>query len=82
MSPTVFRYKNYRFFFFSREEMRQHIHVYCPDGEAKFWIYPNIELAKNYGLTDNQLNEIEKIIKDRKNEITNAWNKHFGNRST
>lgn len=62
--------------------MRQHIHVYCPDGEAKFWIYPNIELAKNYGLTDNQLNEIEKIIKDRKNEITNAWNKHFGNRST
>ena len=46
--------------------MRQHIHVYCPDGEAKFWIYPNIELAKNYGLAENQLNEIEKIIKDRK----------------
>jgi len=37
MSPTVFRYKNYRFYFFSREEERMHVHVYCTDGEAKFW---------------------------------------------
>ena len=26
MSPTVFRYKGYRFFFFSREEVRMHVH--------------------------------------------------------
>ncbi len=35
MSPTVFRYKNYRFFFFSREEKRRHVHVECPEGEAR-----------------------------------------------
>lgn len=50
MSPTVFREGAYRFFFFSREERRLHIHVNHPTGEAKFWLEPEIELAVNYGL--------------------------------
>jgi hypothetical protein len=54
VSPTVFRYRNYRFYFFSREEPRMHVHVLSPDGEAKFWLEPVIELALNKGL--NQLN--------------------------
>jgi hypothetical protein len=44
VSPTVFRDGPFRFFFFSREEERLHIHVQSPDGEAKFWIEPRIEL--------------------------------------
>ena len=51
MSPTVFRKDGYRFFFFSREELRKHIHVDASDGEAKFWLEPEIELARNYGLS-------------------------------
>lgn len=77
MSPTVFRYKNYRFYFFSREESRIHIHIYCPDGEAKYWMEPDIELANNYGLTETQLSEINKILEERQDEIRNAWNQHF-----
>ena len=50
MSPTVFRQMGYRFFFFSREEKRMHIHVHSENGEAKFWIDPQIELAKNHKL--------------------------------
>jgi hypothetical protein len=38
VSPTVFQEKGFRFFFFSKEESRKHIHVYCGDGEAKFWL--------------------------------------------
>ena len=49
MSPTVFKDKGFRFFFFSKEEDRKHVHVYCADGEAKFWLEPIIELADNYG---------------------------------
>jgi len=79
MTPTVFKYKNYRFFFFSREEKRKHIHVYCSDGEAKFWIEPEIELAKNHKLTDKQLSEIEEVIEERENEIQDAWDRHFRN---
>lgn len=46
MSPTVFREGPFRFFFFSREEERLHIHVESPHGEAKFWLDPQIELAR------------------------------------
>ena len=78
MSPTVFKYKNYRFLFFSREENRIHIHVTSPDGEAKFWIMPEISLAKNYGFSENQIKELKKLIKEHKNDITTAWQEHFG----
>ena len=49
MSPTVFRERGYRFYFFSREESRKHVHVHGPDGEAKFWLEPEIGLAKIMG---------------------------------
>ena len=79
MSPTVFRERGYRFFFFSREEERPHIHVYSGDGEAKFWIKPEVKLARNYGLTHIQLREIQKIIEEHRNVIETAWRQHFGN---
>ena len=78
MSPTVFRHKGFRFFFFSKEESRKHVHVYCGNGEAKFWLEPNVELAENYGLTRKQLGEVQGIIEGRKDEIINAWKKHLG----
>lgn len=77
MSPTIFRYRNYRFFFFSREEPRMHVHIVSPDGEAKVWIEPEIELALNKGLKKPEINEILDLIKDRQDEIRNSWHKHF-----
>ncbi len=76
MTPTIFKEKGYRFFFFSREESRIHVHVTCPDGEAKFWLEPEIELAKNQFLSRFQLKEIEKIIEVHCHEIKDAWKKH------
>ena len=46
VSPTVFRELGFRFFFFSREEMRIHIHVESGRGEAKFWLEPEVELTE------------------------------------
>lgn len=77
MSPTVFKYKNYRFFFFSREEKRKHIHVHASHGEAKFWIEPIIALADSTGLSKKQLNQLQKVVETKKNEIKKAWEKHF-----
>ena len=77
MSPTVFRFKSYRFFFFSREETRMHIHVTCPDGEAKFWLEPTIALCEGYRLSPRALRELQRIIEERKDEIARAWKKHF-----
>ena len=77
MSPTVFRDHGFRFHFFSREEMRMHVHVSCGDGEAKFWLEPDIELARNTGLSRSQLKQIESIIEVRHDELCRAWNEHF-----
>jgi hypothetical protein len=77
VSPTVFRHKNYRFFFFSREEKRMHVHVSSPEGEAKFWLEPIVTLAQNYGMKVKQLKEVQKVIEARNNAITKAWKKHF-----
>lgn len=78
MSPTVFKERGYRFFFFSREESRPHVHVYSPDGEAKFWLEPDLELARNYRLSNVQLKEVEKIIEEHFDELTAAWHNFFG----
>jgi hypothetical protein len=78
LSPTVFRAAGYRFLFFSREEPRIHIHVRGPDGEAKFWLEPEIELAASSGLSDVKLANIRRLIEEREDEIRAAWLRHFG----
>ncbi len=77
MSPTVFFWKDYRFFFFSREEARPHVPVGCPDGEAKVWLEPAVEIAQNHGLSTKQLNEVRKVVEERRDEILAAWRAHF-----
>lgn len=54
-----------------------HVHVYCADGEAKFWLEPEIELSKNYLLSRKRLKEVEQIIEEHIDELKAAWKKHF-----
>lgn len=77
VSPTILRVKGFRFYFFSREEPRAHVHVQHAEGEAKFWIDPQLELHANYGLTPRRLAEAERLAKEHLNEIRNAWERHF-----
>jgi Domain of unknown function (DUF4160) len=77
MSPTIFRDGSFRFFFFSREEPRIHVHVSHPDGEAKFWLTPHVALADGAGLSPKQLKEAERLVTVHLQEITNAWHTHF-----
>ena len=70
------QWKAYRFFF-SREERRAHVHASCQDGEAKFWLEPTVELARNYGLSQEQVTELKKTVEEKRNDILNAWRKHF-----
>jgi hypothetical protein len=57
-----------------------HVHVFSPDGEAKFWLQPQIELALNKGLRAVELNELQRIIQERQDEIRQHWHRHFGRR--
>jgi hypothetical protein len=54
MSPTILRIGGYRFFFFSREESRMHLHVVSAKGEAKYWLEPSVVLAKSYNYSSSQ----------------------------
>jgi hypothetical protein len=77
MSPTIHRERGYRFFFFSREETRIHIHVASENGEAKYWLEPEIELARSIKLSRQHLQDIEALIKEHKDEFITAWHEHF-----
>ena len=77
MSPTVFRERGYRFFFFSREEERMHVHVVSGDGEAKFWLEPEIVFTRNYNYSRRQLNEIESLVEVHRDELISTLQKYF-----
>ena len=78
MSPTILREGGFRFYFFSREERRMHVHVQCAEGEAKYWLEPAIGLAQNYGLNERQLRSVKALIEAHADDIRDAWAKHFG----
>ena len=78
MSPTVFRDGPFRYYFFSREESRRHVHVMGSDGEAKVWLEPSVELAGSTGLSGSELRQILATVKEHENEIREHWNRHFG----
>ena len=77
MSPTVFREGGFRFYFFSREELRMHVHVQGQNGEAKFWLEPTVELAQHVGLSLREINEALRLVQEHEDEICSAWHKHF-----
>ena len=54
-----------------------HVHVYSPNGEAKFWLGLAISLAGSYRFNTKQIKALQKIVEERKNEIEKSWKKHF-----
>ena len=77
MSPTIFKELGLRFYFFSREETRLHVHVQGDRGEAKFWLEPEVELAQNYGLSKASVRTALRVIREREDEIRKSWKTHF-----
>jgi len=45
---------------------------------AKFWIEPEIELARNYRLSAQDLSRVLQLILDHEQEIRDAWQRHIG----
>jgi len=78
--PTVFRYRGYRFFFYSNEGdplEPLHIHVMKGENVAKFWIEPQISVAQNYGMSPSELTKLSKVINEHKELIRESWNEYF-----
>ncbi len=80
MSPVFRRESEYTFKIYSNEEERMHIHVLYGSKEAKFWLEPNVELAKNSGILMYKLNEIRKIVEEYADEFKRQFREHIGKR--
>jgi hypothetical protein len=77
-NPLVFSAHGFRFFFYSAEERRAHVHVKPgPGAEAKFWIEPAVEPADDFGLTPAQLRDMRTLVDEHLGEIRSAWAKYF-----
>jgi hypothetical protein len=71
--PTVLREGPYRFHFYSREPNEPpHIHVERDDIEAKFWLQP-VSLARNFGFSAKELNELARWVELHKDALVQAW---------
>ena len=55
-----------------------HVHVSLPDGEAKFWLRPEVALADSVGLSARQIADAQDIVERHTGEIHDAWIRHFG----
>jgi hypothetical protein len=74
--PTVLRVGSWRFHFYSDEGVEPpHIHVATPEGECKFWLVP-VRLARNKGIAPVTLREIEKLIFDHLELLSEKYHDH------
>ena len=71
---------NIRSRYYSNEEERIHIHVLCGGHEAKFWLEPQVELARNTGIPEHKLNEIKKIVEKYADNFKEQFRQHIGKR--
>jgi Domain of unknown function (DUF4160) len=78
--PVVFRYKGYRFFFFSNEGNPlepMHIHVRHGQTTAKFWMLPQVSLAESYGMNPAEFRELMRVAEKNRELIERYWNEHL-----
>lgn len=76
--PTVFYFKGYRFYFFSKENDEPvHIHIEKAEGSAKFWLLPQVKEEYSYGFSGKQRKEIKQIIVENLDTLKKAWHEHF-----
>ncbi len=78
--PKVFEWSGYRFHFFANEgEPREpvHIHVSSAGAKAKFWLFPEVELAYNRGYNARTVKRLQEVVEQRRDEIEEFWNEFF-----
>jgi len=75
--PTIERYRNYRFFFFSNEGQKPpHVHVEAAGNWAKFWLEP-VELAEAEGFNRSELSLLKRLVQERRRKFKDRWDEHF-----
>jgi hypothetical protein len=53
------------------------IHVRSAEGEAKFWLGPEVRLAMNEGFDAKTLRELADMVEQNADLIKGLWNDYF-----
>ena len=78
--PVVFRYRGFRFFFYSNEGSPREpvqIQVRGEGGQAKYWLRPDVRVADGLGFDAKTLRELAQVIEQNAELIERAWNEYF-----
>lgn len=78
--PVIYRFQGYRFFFYSNEGdplESPHIHVRASGKEAKFWLVPEVLLARNDGFDARTIRILLELSKTKQQQFVEAWNDYF-----
>jgi hypothetical protein len=71
------RHEGLRFFFYSREEGRPHVHVTSADGEAKTWLEPELAFAWRHGIRPQDLSTAMRLAEEHRDDFRVAWERYF-----
>ena len=75
--PTIYRYKGFRFHFFSGEGCEPpHVHVRRGEDNCKFWLQP-VDLAYNDGMKPHELTELQRVVDEHREEFLRKWHEYF-----
>jgi len=74
--PTVFKYKGYRFYFYSNEHLPEYIHVENGDGYARI-VLETLEVTDSYKLNSKELKKVIKLVQENREKIEGAWYEYF-----
>lgn len=78
--PIALRLDDFKFFFYANEDDPQepaHIHIRKGGSEAKFWLKPQVQLARNDGFDALTLRKIAAMVKNHQTQLLRAWNDYF-----
>jgi len=78
--PVVFRYKGFSFFFYSNEGNPlepAHVHVRAGGREAKFWLSPELAVARNDGFDARTIRVLLEVVEENRAILEDAWHDHF-----
>jgi hypothetical protein len=79
--PELFRYKGYKFFFYSNEgDPPEPLHVHVRKGEenAKLWMDPQVRIAYSYKIDRSMLRELIVVAQENRELIERRWHEHVG----
>ncbi len=78
--PVVFRYQGYKFFFYSNEGNPlepAHIHVRLAGKEAKFWLSPDVFVARNDGFDARTMRILLEVVEKYRDLFEGKWHDYF-----